>query len=388
MKRRKELIVPTNWDFKLLDLIDTYPEIGTFYGKLKTDLIGGGRAPYGMSEKSREEIKTWIGECRKKGRDFCYLLNAFCNGNKEFEPHFIKEFLTFVEWVVSTGANEVMVVNPYLVKVLKREFPQLRVIASKFCNIHSVKRAKFWEEHGVDGITLGGNITRNFFILRKIVNNVNVKVHILAHDACLLDCHLQDCHHLMESHASQKDCQIPYYRYYTTHCRHIFLSNPAEIIRSTFIRPEDIRQYIDIGINSFKLVDRNKPTDWIINAISAYAEEKYDGNLADLLSLFSWYGRSGKPEPLVDIEEENILEIQNSQSLIPYVYIDNRALDGFMDGFMERRCEELVCDKECTYCMEWAKKAVAIDVKNREIVLRNLEILGRRMISQEFGGKK
>jgi collagenase-like PrtC family protease len=342
LKLRKELIVPTNWDFELLDFIDGYPEVRDFYGKLKTDLVGGGRASYGIPQEDKETVKEWVGLCRKKGRDFCYLLNAYCLANKEYDPVFLKEFLRLVEWLVHIGVNEVMVAIPYLVKVLKREFPQLKVIASKFCNINSLQRAKFWEEHGVDEITLGGNITRNFFVLKKIVTAVNIKVHILPHDACLFNCHLQDCHHLMESHASQENCQIPYYRYYTTRCRHLFLSNPAEIIRSTFIRPEDLKYYKDIGINSFKLIDRNKPTKWIKNAIQSYSEEKYNGNLADLLSLFSWYGYDEMPQPLMDIETEDILNLQTSQSLTPYVYIDNRALDGFIDKFMECRCEELI----------------------------------------------
>ena len=381
---KKTLIVPTNWDFELLDFVDDFPEVATFYGKLKSDLIGGGRASYGLPEKDNKILEEWVTLCKKKGKSFCYLLNSLCIGNYEYEPHFKNEFFKFVEWLVKIGVDSVMVSIPYLTKIIKREFPQLKVIASTFCDINSIKRAKLWEEHGVDEITLSVHITRNFHILKKIVEAINIKVHILAHDVCLLNCLFQDCHYLMESHASQHNCNIPYYRYYTTNCRRIFLSNPVEIIRSTFIRPEDLDYYRNIGITSFKLIDRNKPTNWIKNAIKAYAQERYNGNLADIISLFSWYGCNGVPELIPEIETKSVLELQSLQSLIPYIYINNNALDGFLEGFLERRCEELICDEECTYCMEWAEKVISIDEEKRAIVLRNLEILNNRMELQKF----
>ena len=40
--------------------------------------------------------------------------------------------------------------------------------------------------------------------------------------------------------------------------------------------------------------------------------------------------------------------------------IDNRALDGFMDRFKEKGCQDVDCES-CRYCHEWAEKAVRID---------------------------
>ncbi|MBI5542634.1 MAG: hypothetical protein HY901_02005, partial [Deltaproteobacteria bacterium] len=42
------------------------------------------------------------------------------------------------------------------------------------------------------------------------------------------------------------------------------------------------------------------------------------------------------------------------------VQIDNRALDGFMERFKKRGCQDLDCEK-CRYCHQWADKVVKID---------------------------
>lgn len=42
------------------------------------------------------------------------------------------------------------------------------------------------------------------------------------------------------------------------------------------------------------------------------------------------------------------------------VYVDNRALDGFIDRFLEQGCRGLDCEA-CRYCHRWAARAVRID---------------------------
>jgi len=48
----------------------------------------------------------------------------------------------------------------------------------------------------------------------------------------------------------------------------------------------------------------------------------------------------------------------------PPVYIDNRALDGFMEHFRSKSCIGVDCD-DCRWCHEFAAKAVTIDESNR-----------------------
>ena len=42
------------------------------------------------------------------------------------------------------------------------------------------------------------------------------------------------------------------------------------------------------------------------------------------------------------------------------VRVDNRALDGFLDGWPRRGCRERSC-QDCGYCERWSERAVQVD---------------------------
>jgi hypothetical protein len=129
-----------------------------------------------------------------------------------------------------------------------------------------------------------------------------------------------------------------------------------------------------------KLVERTKPTDFLIRVIDAYRTQHYDGNLLD---LFNWVGNQG-----VETGNDNLAYIKLIQSgeidqkafirysnffNIPDIYLDNNKLDGFINRFIHSyQCDKRVCwmnnedpsDKSslyCTYCHEWRKRAITID---------------------------
>ena len=66
-------------------------------------------------------------------------------------------------------------------------------------------------------------------------------------------------------------------------CSQSFLSEPMEFLRSPFIRPEDVSVYRKTGINVIKLSDRTEATGFLLRTARAYAGERYDGNLFDLI---------------------------------------------------------------------------------------------------------
>lgn len=67
---------------------------------------------------------------------------------------------------------------------------------------------------------------------------------------------------------------------------------------------------------------------------------------------------------------------------LDWLYIDNRTLDGFLDGFKEHyTCDKKVCSDSddgkagsaCTYCKMWADKCISYDEKKKEQYEHNLE---------------
>jgi hypothetical protein len=62
----------------------------------------------------------------------------------------------------------------------------------------------------------------------------------------------------------------------------------------------------------------------------------------------------------------------------PPVYVDNRALDGFMERFREAGCRDVDCG-ECRWCHQFAEKAVRVDGEWRAETLAAYEELFRAL---------
>ena len=59
-------------------------------------------------------------------------------------------------------------------------------------------------------------------------------------------------------------------------------------LRANWIRPEDLHLYEELGYHNFKIVERNTPTQILLERVKAYAERRYDGNLLDLVQNYAY----------------------------------------------------------------------------------------------------
>jgi collagenase-like PrtC family protease len=104
-----------------------------------------------------------------------------------------------------------------------------------------------------------------------------------------------------------------------------------------WVRPEDIKHYVDIGINIFKLQGRQAVLKGDpVRATEYYMQEYYDGNLVELLDVFS-----------------------TTNAFV--VEVDNRKLDDYIKPFVKKPG---FCKNDCTtcgYCDAYVKKH--LDVK-------------------------
>jgi len=106
------------------------------------------------------------------------------------------------------------------------------------------------------------------------------------------------------------------------------LRDPSQLIKSAWIRPEDIRHYEEIGIHDFKLSGRTKTVAWILKCMRAYAKRSFKGNLLDILDC---------------------------PQMLRYVFhIENEKLEGCIEQW--KHCKK-ICD-ECGYCNKIAENII------------------------------
>jgi collagenase-like PrtC family protease len=373
--------LPTNWQRDLIPAVRDFKEIEQVYGKLTMDFVGGGRAAFTLPFIKKSEASKHLGEIRRAGLKFNYLLNSVCLNNREWTSRGQRQIGHLLEWLTESGIDSVTVSIPYLLEYIKRRFPHFKVEVSSLARVNSIERAKYWEKLGADSITLSFiDVNRSFRLLREIRRNIKCKLQLIGNLACLYRCPFFEYHSALPSHNSQSwhDSRGFSIDYCSISCRYMKIRNPSELIRACWIRPEDIHYYEDIGIDRIKLVDRTMTTEAIILILNAYSRRHYEGNLLDLFYTPSKAIILQAPNLLHKLKyflrpfSINIFSLARIRKLYfdeRIIYVDNRSLDGFIEHFLRNDCTLVSCS-ECGYCQETAKRVIIIDAAQQSRITK------------------
>jgi collagenase-like PrtC family protease len=382
-----ELRVSTNWDNNLIDaLAETSTE--EVYGKLSHDVIGGVRPAFLLPQISRAQAEAHIRYVREKGIRFNYLINTMCIANVHYSREGYGQIRELLEWIGATGTDVVTIGFPYMAHLVREVLPGMKIKASSVCRINSVYRAKQYEDMGVDEIVIDENINRDFETLAAIRQAVKCELELIANPCCLHDCPHQPSHVAHDGHASQTQSMDHYcylqYPYYN--CTLKKFTNPVEIIKARWIRPEDTWAYEDIGYSKFKVVERFKKTDVLAKTVSAYHNRRHQGNLIDILTLTNPdaylepnLAYFNKPEHVNVAKVIQVADLMNF-ALRDFIYIDNSKFDGFIEFFRETgTCRNRDCDK-CGFCKKTFEKVGTFNRDEAEKKRKGFEDFIRSMV--------
>lgn len=387
----------------LLPRVSLYPEVREMYGKIPADAIGGGRSAYTLRSVNKRTVLKTIRQCHEKNIAFNYLLNAANLGGMEQTRQGQKKIRSLLDWVVSSGADGVTVASPYLLRIIKKQYPALWVKVGVFAMVDNPVKARMWEDMGADCICLSAiSCNRNFPLLQNIRAAASCELQLIVNASCLLHCTHELTHMNLLSQSSRVGDSLGGFclDYCILHCSHRRLEDPVNFIRATWIRPEDLHYYESIGYDSFKIVERSSPTDLLVKRIDAYTKRRFDGNLLEIAGPVAyikrdqqlpWYRRMRiirfmlRPDKvplssLLRIKEyaEDIIIHEYDRDRAP-IYIDNKGLEGFLDGIRKRDCASLNC-RTCGYCDSWAQKTVTFNETYRKEVLRKARSLDTQLL--------
>ncbi len=347
------LLAPTNWDEALIAPLSKMGADIQIYGVLPTTMVGSGGSGPNIPKMTREQAEEYIKVAHSAGLTFDYLLNAPCMNNMEWDENIHRELLKHLEWFSSAGVDNVTVAIPYLLELIKKQFPHLNVRVSTIAKVNSVARAQLFESLGADSITLDAHINRDFKLLKAIKSAVKCELSVLMNNLCLYQCPYEYYHYNTLGHSSQSYNLLNGFPmdYCVLRCTIDRLCDTSQIIKARWIRPEDIHIYEEVGIDVFKISGRSMPTKSILNAAAAYSSRQYQGNLYDILNAL---------DPTIKCASTASPSTQiTTIASPPKVHIDNQALDGFIDFFKKQEC--LSGCGHCDYCQKIADKVVRLD---------------------------
>lgn len=372
-----KLTIPVNWAEDYFDKID-FSATEEIYGKLDVDVIGGGRPSLIMPKVNKKTVAEFVDEAHRRGLKFNYLMNGTCFDNLEMSKSGQKKLRKQLDWLSGIGVDAITVSLPMVHDIIKRNYPDLATSVSIQVGINCFEKARYWEDMGADKLNISyTDINKDFKEIRLIRKKVNCKIQTIANLICRNRCPHVTLHGNFNAHGSQCNHVMKnfVFDYYFFSCTEQLLSDPVEILKSAFIRPEDIHFYEEAGVDNMKLVERSMTTDALALIVKAYTERSYDGNMMDLvhgLSKYLIYNEGGYYRKAVKYlfqpSKVNVFKVKKLMDHLSMLrgdaefnesfnlYIDNKKLDGFMDFFYRGHCSR-DCDS-CSYCDKAAEKAV------------------------------
>ncbi len=252
-----------------------------------------GYVDWGAQECMLEELSA----IRKRGIRLDLLLNANCYGGEALSERLSNRILSIIDYINSRagGVDVVTTASPFIADCVKRYFPEIHIRASVNMSIGTVKAIDYLAEL-FDSFYLQREYNRDLSRVRMLSNACKERgkeLFMLANSGCLNFCTGHIFHDNLVAHEKDilsmrnvKDFEP------LTCIRH--LSKPENrhaFLQGSWIRPEDIHHYEGL-VSGVKLATRMHDRPALV--ISAYAREKFFGNLLDLCepgygSVFSPY---------------------------------------------------------------------------------------------------
>jgi collagenase-like PrtC family protease len=330
-----KLVVPAVFDDEFLDAMAPLP-IEHFYGAMGGD--AGLRASQWLPQPKFDDLADYVAGTHRRGIEFFYCLNVACLGNREFTADGQRWLVERLGALDDLGIDGIVLSNPYLLAFAHKRFPRLRIAVSTAAAIDSVDKALFFERQGASVLYLPEYINRDFPLLKQIRKRARASLVLLANVGCLLQCPIRQYHINLVSHSNESAELGTYVDYPLMWCSREKALDPGQMLKSPWIRPEDLGVYEELGIDEFKLGGREMDRAWVQRAALAYAARRYDGDLNDLILGFDHLEPYGR---------------------IP-VRIPNRALDGFVGFFQKKNDCRMGC-RDCSYCDDYARERARID---------------------------
>jgi len=282
------------------------------------------------------------------------VMNSTCESLDWYKEEDTKSKLSFLARMHKDhGLDAVTVANPLFIERIKDALPNIEIVASVLGDIDSTQRAMIYEKMGARVMTPDVDCNRDLIQLRKLKQATKMELKLMVNDGCLYKCPFRRFHFNYISHKSKELGAVEDDSFFS-HCAQLLNGDHSQILKSGWIRPEDLDKYREIS-TFFKIVGRTRPKSMVVRTTKAYMSQSWDGDLMDILSSSI-----------------------NRYSLEVGAYLDNKNLSRI--GFFEKitTCDHSCLD--CDYCTMTANKHISMQTPTRA----KFEDLGLTQLIDQF----
>jgi collagenase-like PrtC family protease len=327
------------------------------YGSLKSSFLGSGRISAVLKPIKFGQLKNYVESCNKANITFSYTLNFNCTSNMEFTDKGKKQIIKFLRKLGAAGIDRFTVVLPPMIDLITYALPEAKISISVISDVDSYHRLKqFVTSKNVDRVIFPEYMNRKISRIEELTahgKDFGVDFGTIVNSLCLVDCPFRAFHYSFNAHGRKSKNYQPG-DYYSTRCALIKLDDPVELLKTGWIRPEDLKHYVDSGINLFKIAGRELVKPDFMRVVDIYNQGTFDGNLWDLYRGFC--DTSGNPEIF---HYNKVFDMQN------------KDLGQFTQRFF--KAKSFCTGKDCASCNYCNENAHLVHVNNYEQWKRKLE---------------
>jgi Collagenase and related proteases len=311
------------------------------YGSMNLSLFGSGRISSVLHEVDLNTVQKYVEVLDENDILFNYTLNFICASNLEFTDKGKKETAKLLRKLHSIGIRRFTVASPSMLQLLKEVLPDAKASVSVLSNVDSYARLAAFVSYGnVDRIILPEYMNRKIAQTEKLVKQgrmLGYEFGTIVNSACAIDCPYREFHHTFISHAVKGKNFKPR-DYYGSKCALDRIEHPAEVLKSAWIRPEDLKHYADLGISVFKIAGREMRNADFLRVVDIYNQGSFDGNFWELSRCFS------EAPKFEELDYAKLFTLQNKE------------LGQFTSRFFASKsfCSTKDCET-CNYCNSYSK---------------------------------
>ena len=196
--------------------------------------------------KTYEDFAKYVDYAKKKGFDFCYLMNSIKPISKNDFPRFEKKFYKILDFISSIGIRKIKFSNTQVATLINEYKHKFELSSSTTAEYHNITQYQnlITNYPNINFIDMAVDENQNFPLLRNMKKMFpNVTLELMVNEMCLKGCPARI------SHGADYDFKV-------FDCMHV--SEKKGMVQHFFktgvIYPWNLEYYSAIGINNFKIV--------------------------------------------------------------------------------------------------------------------------------------
>ena len=253
------------------------------YGSLNPSPLLSGRSYNVIPKVDMDKLEKYIRLSKEVNIGFNYLINLSCTANLELYRKERKQNEKIILDLFNIGVTRFTIASKKYIKIFE-SFKGIDLTISTISQLYEPCGIKYIKKFSnVRRICLPEKFNRNLSVLKSTIEHAYpLEVSVIVNNMCLLDCPFRNQHYNYYSHL-HPDGPDPN----IVACSLARLEDPIQLIKSPWIRPEDLNTYVENGVKIFKIAGRGLRKANFIKMLEAYSERYYTGDLVQLFRAFS-----------------------------------------------------------------------------------------------------